>query len=320
MYKAFNTSLSIIVVIIFSTISTNISVAEQLPRNTLDKYPSPVIFLTDKMAEEINNNSLISSKNSCYMKIISEDPGLGTQINSRLIAKINKSEKQHLKSSKVIDILLNDKDDFNNKNKLNDIKDMYGLDACVLIVYDHSITTTVGKNISIDKHDLTIDAIDLLSEKPYSQKEFTLDIYKSEYDRPKAMLNSLLFPGRGQFYNDNDSKGYLFLYGEILSIIGYFAYNNAESQDYQKYLDSTDPAEIERYYNSANDAHRSKINALNLAISIWLGSMIDAYISAGSRIDKIEYNVTDRVTQYGSGPISFNMDGRLSFNYELLHF
>ncbi len=93
-----------------------------------------------------------------------------------------------------------------------------------------------------------------------------------------AALRSLMLPGWGQFFNEQPTKGYIFAGAELILIgTAFMSYSGANST-YSDY-------ETQRT-TALYDDYSSKIGTANMfvyaAAAIWVGNVIDAYLSADS--------------------------------------
>jgi len=97
--------------------------------------------------------------------------------------------------------------------------------------------------------------------------------------RPKTALRSLVLPGWGQFYKEQDTKGYIFggafLTTSLSAGITYLMEKNLKDD----YLNETNPAKIKNRYNDYNNMSKVRKTLQYTAIIIWLASVSDALFS-----------------------------------------
>ncbi len=100
-----------------------------------------------------------------------------------------------------------------------------------------------------------------------------------EDKRPKAALRSAVFPGWGQFYKNQNTKGYIiggaFWSSAILTTVFYGIERDLKS----KYLDETDPTKVTDRYDSYNNMSKFRRFMQYTLISAWLVGIGDALFS-----------------------------------------
>lgn len=93
-----------------------------------------------------------------------------------------------------------------------------------------------------------------------------------------AAARSLMLPGWGQFFNEQPTKGLIFAGAELIAIGTAFMMSSKANSTYSDY-------ETKRT-NTMYDDYSSQINTANMFVyagaAIWLGNIIDAYLSADS--------------------------------------
>lgn len=98
-----------------------------------------------------------------------------------------------------------------------------------------------------------------------------------------AALRSLILPGWGQFFNGQQTKGYIFLGAEVIAIGAAVMQNSKANSDYSDYED--------KRTNDLYDTYSKDVDTANLfvylAAAIWIGNIADAYFSADN-INAIE--------------------------------
>lgn len=93
-----------------------------------------------------------------------------------------------------------------------------------------------------------------------------------------AAVRSLILPGWGQFFNEQPTKGLIFAGAELIAIGTAFMMSSSANSAYSDY-------ETQRT-TALYDDYSSKIDTANmfvyLAAAIWMGNVVDAYLSADS--------------------------------------
>lgn len=99
----------------------------------------------------------------------------------------------------------------------------------------------------------------------------------------KSAVRSLMYPGLGQLYNGNKTKGYLFLSLETVSIIGLVVSHFLVNSTHRKYLDADEQNEIDKRYKDYSFWYKVRISFTVSSASIWLLNYIDATLSDSPR-------------------------------------
>jgi tetratricopeptide (TPR) repeat protein len=102
-------------------------------------------------------------------------------------------------------------------------------------------------------------------------------------DRTSSLKNramrSLLYPGLGQLYQGNKTKGYLFLGLETASIIGLVTSHFLVNSTHRKYLDAQTQDEIDERYKNYAVWYKVRIGFAVSSVGIWILNYIDATLS-----------------------------------------
>ncbi len=99
----------------------------------------------------------------------------------------------------------------------------------------------------------------------------------------QTMIRSILFPGLGQFYNNENVKGLILTSlgaAALASSIYFIIDSNKKKNDY---LNATDINTINNKYNLYNTAYKMKNISLISFAAIWLYSQVDALFFRGKR-------------------------------------
>ena len=148
-----------------------------------------------------------------------------------------------------------------------------------------------------------------VSHNGYKSKNISFDIHAQKHaeykfnlnpiDRKRAKKLALMFPGRGHFYAEKQTRGMVFMalgtasiYGTYTSLTDY--QTNSDAYDIAKadYLTATDPAEIARkfsiYENLGKDKTASLIGTVGFGsatIIVWVWNIYDLNKSLPSVFD-----------------------------------
>ncbi len=108
--------------------------------------------------------------------------------------------------------------------------------------------------------------------------------------RGDALFRSLLVPGWGQLYNQQDVKGYAFT-GVTLGLIGGGVFLRMASQGTydNEYMNATNPDDATKFHDQATSEREQSNLLFAIAGGVWVVNILDAYISGTSRT---EVNVT----------------------------
>jgi hypothetical protein len=91
-----------------------------------------------------------------------------------------------------------------------------------------------------------------------------------------ALKRSLFFPGLGQLYRGQQTKGFSLFASEV-ALIGAVAYCQIRySKVHDDYLTERDPAKIQDLYDSSNLYYRVRNGCAILAVGVYLYSLYDA--------------------------------------------
>jgi hypothetical protein len=114
---------------------------------------------------------------------------------------------------------------------------------------------------------------------PYPQYIFIED------KRPGAAWRSAILPGWGQYYKGQTSRAYTF--GGFFSVSALTLISSAllENSYHHKYLESTNPAEIEKNYTTYNTWSQVRQISTYTTIGIWLLAFADAIWTETARIE-----------------------------------
>lgn len=100
--------------------------------------------------------------------------------------------------------------------------------------------------------------------------------------RSDAFFRSLLLPGWGQQYNNQETKGWLFSGLTVglgsVAVAQHVAYRNS----WNKYMNATSPEQSNTYYDKASTAYANRNIALMIIGGVWAANAIDALINGTS--------------------------------------
>lgn len=89
-------------------------------------------------------------------------------------------------------------------------------------------------------------------------------------------IKSLLYPGLGQLSQNKKTKGYSFLGGETISLIGLITSHFLTNSAHQKYLDNRDISKMDELYNNYASLYSARTGFIISSVGIWILSYIDA--------------------------------------------
>ena len=107
------------------------------------------------------------------------------------------------------------------------------------------------------------------------------DIIKNQSNQTirNRRMRSLLYPGLGQLYQNKKVKGYLFLTGETISLVGLVTSYFLTKSAHQKYLNNRDVNQMDKLYNNYTLWYKVRVGFTISSVGIWLLNYIDATIS-----------------------------------------
>jgi hypothetical protein len=106
--------------------------------------------------------------------------------------------------------------------------------------------------------------------------------YTNKYGMNDAGYRSLLFPGWGQFYKKNNTKGVLFLVAAVGSIGGYMYADNEHSFNMNRSLETNDLVLKKEFAQRAGDFTTLKNITIAATAAIWIWNVIDATSTEGA--------------------------------------
>jgi len=89
-------------------------------------------------------------------------------------------------------------------------------------------------------------------------------------------IKSLLYPGLGQLSQNKKTKGYSFLGGETISLIGLITSHFLTNSAHQKYLANRDISKMDELYNNYASLYSVRTGFIISSLGIWILSYIDA--------------------------------------------
>lgn len=92
----------------------------------------------------------------------------------------------------------------------------------------------------------------------------------------KAKIRSLIYPGLGQLSVKQNTKGYLFLWTETISIIGLVVSHFMTNSAHQEYLNNRNILEMDEKYNKYSFWYQCRLGFAVSCISIWFLNYLDA--------------------------------------------
>jgi len=137
----------------------------------------------------------------------------------------------------------------------------------IIAFYDKIKLDYLGQKIDTDPGKLEAEQYHL------TQMQNALRDYKS------GMLRSLIIPGWGHYYINEDSKGLILNIGALLTLAPGVFYA-IQTEKYEKeYLNMTDEDKIESSYRRYNNAYKNRNGFLVAFTVIWLYSQYDYFFT-----------------------------------------
>lgn len=116
----------------------------------------------------------------------------------------------------------------------------------------------------------------------------------SEYivtkSRGDALFRSVLVPGWGQIYNNQDAKGYVFT-GVTLGLVGAGVFQRMQSnKTHDEYMKATSKEDATKLYDEMSNQYDQSNLLFMIAGGVWVVNVVDAFISGTS---SSEVRITD---------------------------
>jgi TolB-like protein len=100
--------------------------------------------------------------------------------------------------------------------------------------------------------------------------------------RSDSLFRSLLIPGWGQYYNDQDAKGYVFT-GVTVGLIGAAVVEHlAYKSTWDDYLNAKSKDKATLAYDKASNQRDQRDLIIGIAAGVWAVNVVDAFISGTS--------------------------------------
>jgi hypothetical protein len=152
---------------------------------------------------------------------------------------------------------------------------------------------SINPGIELDPVDTSPKIIDFFNQIKINFQEINANTTIISYPkyvfiedrRPAAAWRSALLPGWGQYYKGQPTRAYIFGGAFLTSavVLGVSLVNESKYKD--QYLNSTDPEDINNYYDSYNNWSKIRQMSTYTIIGIWLLSFADAIWSDFPRIE-----------------------------------
>lgn len=98
----------------------------------------------------------------------------------------------------------------------------------------------------------------------------------AQTDNRKVKIRSLIYPGLGQLSVKQNTKGYLFLCTETISLIGLVVSHFMTNSAHQEYLNNRNILEMDEKYNKYSFWYQCRLGFAVSCISIWFLNYLDA--------------------------------------------
>jgi len=124
-----------------------------------------------------------------------------------------------------------------------------------------------------------------------------LDNYKS------GMLRSLILPGWGHYYINENDKGLILNIGSLLTLAPGIYYTIQTAKYEKEYLNTTHEGRIESSYRRYNNAYKNRNNFLIAFAALWLYSQYDYFFTDHESINTdqqilLDYNTRQHAAQF----------------------
>ncbi len=97
------------------------------------------------------------------------------------------------------------------------------------------------------------------------------------YSQSESVFRSVAIPGWGQYYNEQPTKGLIIVGSEIGLFGSYLLFSRLQNNNYNDYLDSEIPKDVDAYYKKANTYRVLKNTSAGVAGIVWAFSIYDAW-------------------------------------------
>jgi hypothetical protein len=104
--------------------------------------------------------------------------------------------------------------------------------------------------------------------------------YLLQHDpRPAAALRSMIVPGWGQLYKNDQSKGFILVGATAAVTLATVVFHFLQEDAHDQYLKATDQNAIEQKYDKYNTFYKLRNNTALLGGAIWLYAFFDALLT-----------------------------------------
>jgi TolB-like protein len=147
----------------------------------------------------------------------------------------------------------------------------------------------VGDRFAISARQIDVGSGKVLFAKEVELPQAGAIALSSKYvvtrSRSDGMFRSLLVPGWGQFYNNEDAKGYVFL-GTTAALIGVGVFQRMQySNTHDEYMSATSRKDADRLYDQRNSEYNTSNLFFLIAGGVWAVNVVEAYLSGTSASD-----------------------------------
>jgi hypothetical protein len=139
------------------------------------------------------------------------------------------------------------------------------------------------------------------------ERQKLLQLYEMEANSMRSnILKSAVAPGWGQFANQQNTKGSIFLASELFVLGTSLYFYDRSMFYYRKYQDATQVEDIETYYNAAVSPRQYSLIFLAAGLLIWGYNMFDVIQGTDDYNATVWQNIMER---YATSPVKLNADG-----------
>ena len=158
---------------------------------------------------------------------------------------------------------------FNNILKINP---NYILDSASvspkIISFFNNLKSDFEKKLAIKNESVSIKTDTVYLPKIINKVEPTNDL-------KQAILRSVIFPGLGHFYLNENTKGWILTSLSAITLASSIYFIIDSNKKEKNYLNETNPGLIQQKYNSYNSSYKIKNVSIISFVAVWLYSQID---------------------------------------------
>lgn len=150
------------------------------------------------------------------------------------------------------------------------------------------LALSIDRNLKLDTLSLspkTTEFFDAIKSKflakadqPESEQAQVIRYIIQPDPRPAATWRSMLLPGWGQLYKNDNRKGYALITATAITTLATGIFHVLQEQAHTDYRDVIEPNRIEQKYDRYNSLYQWRNNSALLAGGVWLYAVFDALL------------------------------------------